>query len=380
VIGVPVARVFGIEIRVQLGWVFILALVGVLAVDQIQTASSGMDPTLAWLLGALVAAGFFISSAVHDLVHALVARRRGIAVPSIAVSFFGGATPLDPTARNAADDLAIAISGPLASLGIAGACGLLGAGAAVIGGDLTVVATIFAAMLILNLLLGGINLVPAYPLDGGRVVRALAWRRTGSERSGWRAASSSGRASGFVAIGIGLVLIIAGAATNGAMIALSGWFLVLSARSVRDRVRVDELIGGLHVRDAMEEASTSVHGTLTIDTFAGQLLDGDSPMVAVPVVENDALVGLVGVRQVRAIRRDRWSTTRVADVMVRPPRLVLLSPDDDLASIVGTLARNNLDALPVVDGAGRLLGLLTRPGIGKLASSRVPSEGPDRPS
>lgn len=378
VIGVPVARVFGIEIRVQLGWVIVLALVGVLAVDQIQTASKGIEPAVAWILGALVAAGFFLSSAAHDLVHALVARRRGLSVPAIAVSFFGGATPLDPAARNPGDDLAIAISGPLASIGIAGLCGLLGFGAAAIGGDLTIVATIFAALLVLNLLLGGVNLVPAYPLDGGRVVRDLAWRRSGSERSGWRVAALSGRASGMAAIGVGLVVMAAGATTNGAMIALSGWFLVLSARSVRDRVRIDELIGGLHVRDAMEEAPAAVHRTLSIDTFAQQLLGGDSPMVAVPVVEDDAVVGLVGVRQVRAIRPGRWPSTRVADVMVTPPRLVLLSPDDDLPSIVPTLARNNLDGLPVVDAAGKLIGLLTRPGIGKLVSSRVANEDAER--
>jgi Zn-dependent protease/predicted transcriptional regulator len=381
-IGIPVARVFGIEIRVQLGWVIVLALIGVLAFDQIQSSSLGIEPALAWGLGALVAAGFFLSSAAHDLVHALVARRRGVAVPSIAVSFFGGATPLDPMASNARDDLAIALSGPLASLGIAGAFGLLGAGTAAAGAaagrDLTVATTILAALLVLNLLLGGINLVPAYPLDGGRVIRAIAWIRTGSERRGWQAASQSGRLTGLLAVGIGLLLVVGGNTTNGAMVALSGWFLILSARSIRDRVRIDELLGGLVVRDAMEEAPATVNRTLSIDTFAEQLLGGETSTVAVPVVEGDAVVGLVGVRQVRGIRREKWSTTRVADVMVTPPRLVLLSPDDDLAPVLGTLARGNLDGLPVVDADGRLVGLLTRPAIGRLAGTRMGLPGADR--
>lgn len=379
-IGVPVARVLGIEIRVQLGWVFVLALIGVLAVDEIQAVATDIEPALAWVLGGVVAAGFFLSSAIHDLVHAVVARRRGIAVPAIAVSFFGGATPLDPTAPSARDDLAIALAGPLASLGVAGACAILGAGAAAVGGDGRLVATILAALLVLNLLLGGVNLVPAYPLDGGRVIRALAWARSGSERTGWRTAATSGRVSGLVAVGLGFVLIALGGTWNGAMLALAGWFLILSARTIGDRVRVDELIGGLTVGDAMEPATVTVHRSLTLDTFAGQLLDGTSPMVAVPVVEGDVVVGLVGIRQVRGMRQDRWPTTRVEDVMVQPPRLVLLKPEDELATSVAAIGRAVVDGLPVVDSGGRLVGLLTRTGLrsvvaGRLGRAETPGRG-----
>ncbi|HYL40896.1 MAG TPA: site-2 protease family protein, partial [Candidatus Binatus sp.] len=356
-IGVPVARILGIEIRVQLGWVFVLALIGALAVDQIQSSSVGMEPAVAWLLGGLVAAGFFLSSAIHDLVHAVVARSRGMDVSAVVVSFFGGSTPLDPIAHSARDDLAIAISGPLASLAVAAACGLVGLGAAALGGDVNVV-TILAALVVLNLLLGGVNLVPAYPLDGGRVVRALAWSRSGSERTGWRAAAMSGRLIGLVAIGLGLVAMALGGLWNGAMVSLSGWFLVLSARSIGDFVRVDDLIGGVTVRDAMEPAAVTVHRTLSLDTFAGQLVDGTAAALAVPVVDGDAVVGLVGVRQVRGVRRNRWPTTRVEDVMVRPPRLVLLKPEDDLAPSVAAMSRGLVDGLPVVAPDGHLVGLL----------------------
>ena len=368
-IGVPVARVFGIEIRVQLGWVFVLALIGALAVDQIQTASAGIEPVVAWLLGGLVAAGFFVSSTIHDLVHALVARSRGLAVQAIAISFFGGSTPLDPTAPSARDDLVIALSGPLASLLVAGACGVLGIAAAAAGGGETLI-TVIAAMLVLNLLLGGVNLVPAYPLDGGRVVRAIAWARSGSERTGWRAAAMSGRVTGLVAIGFGFVAIAFGGIWNGGMIALSGWFLVLSSRSIADLVRVDDLIGGLTVSDAMEPATVTVQRSLTLDTFAGQLLDGSAPTLAVPVVEGDGVVGLVGLRQVRGVRRDRWPTTHVEDVMVRPPRLRFLKPDDVLAPSVAAMGRAMVDGLPVVGPDGQLAGVVTRAGVRALAAKR----------
>ena len=376
-IGVPIARIFGIEIRVQLAWILVLALIAALAADEIQQAAPLLDIAVVWGLAAVVAAGFFISSAIHDLVHAIVARSRGVAVPSIAVSFFGGSTPLDPTAPNARDDLAIAAAGPLASLGIAGAFGLLAAGASGIGADFADLSTTLAALLVLNLLLGAVNLVPAYPLDGGRIIRAVFWRRTGSERLGWRAAATSGRLSGLLAVGFGLYVLLLGNTTNGAMIALSGWFLILSARTIRDRVRVEELIGGLHVRDAMEDASVTVHPALTVDTFASQLLEGESPTTAVTVTDGDAVVGIVGVRQVRGLRRDKWATTRVEGLMVKPPRMTVLSPDDDLPTAVASLTGANLDGLPVVED-GALVGVLTRPGIGRVVAARMPRAGPGR--
>ena len=370
-IGVPVARIFGIEIRVQVAWILPLALVSALAVDEIQTTQPNLEPLTAWGLGLLVAAAFFVSSVIHDLVHAVVARQRGVPVQAIAVSFFGGSTPLDPTAPNAADDLAIAASAPLASLAIAGASGVLALLTGALSGDLGFLAVPLTAMLVLNALLGGINLVPAYPLDGGRIIRALAWRRTGSEQKGWRAAAMSGRVSGVLAVAIGVLVLLAGSTTNGAMIALSGWFLILSARTIRDRVRVEELIGDAFVRDAMQPASVTVHANLTLDTFAAQLLDGESGTTAVPVTDGDDVVGVIGIRQVNRIRRDRWPQTRVADAMVTPPRMVLLKPEDPLPGAVAELQRANLDGLPVLED-GKLSGLMTRVSVGKLVSQRLP--------
>jgi len=370
-IGVPVARILGIEIRVQLAWILPLALVAALAVDEIQTTQPNLEPLTAWGLGLMVAAAFFVSSLIHDLVHAVVARSRGIQVSAIAVSFFGGSTPLDPTAPEPSDDLAIAASGPLASLAIAGASGLLAIVSGAFGGDLGYLTIPLAALLVLNALLGGINLVPAYPLDGGRIIRAIAWRRTGSEQSGWRAAALSGRISGVLAVVVGILVLLTASTTNGAMIALSGWFLILSARTIRDRLRVEELIGDAFVRDAMEPASVTVHPGLTLDTFAAQLLNGESGTAAVPVTEGDDVVGVIGVRQVNRVRRDRWPQTRVADAMVAPPRLVVVGPDDPLPAAVAALQRGNLDGLPVLED-GKLVGMMTRSAVGKLVSERLP--------
>ena len=375
--GIPIARIFGIEIRVQLGWVIVLALIGVIAVGQLSAVDPELETVASWILGGLVALGFFVSSVSHDLAHALVARRRGVDVKTIGVAFFGGSTPFDPTSPNPGDDAAIALSGPLTSIGIAGL--LFAASVAVVSVEraFNAAAGVLSVLVLLNLLLGLVNLVPAYPLDGGRIVRDLAWRRSGSERTGWRVASASGRFTGLVVIAIGIYMLLPNGDITGAMVALTGWFLILSANAVRDRVKLDDLVGGRVVREAMEAEPVTVHPGLTVDTFASQLLDGSSPMTAVPVVQDDEVIGLVGLGQVRRLRAGAWASTRVEDVMVRPPRLTFLSPDDSVKSGLERIQRAGLDGLPVLE-EGRLVGVLTRRGVATFVQGRTgANRGPE---
>ena len=369
-IGVPIARLFGIEIRVQLGWIIVLALIAVLAVNELETVEPTLGDAGRWLVAGLVALGFFGSAVIHDLAHALVARRRGVEVPAIAVSFFGGSTPLDPSAPVARDELAAAVAGPAASIALAGVLGVVGLAAGSVGtAPLNLVAALMGVLVVLNLLLGGVNLVPAYPLDGGRIVRALIWLRTGSERSGWISAAATGRLAGILGVVVGLAVAILGPTTTGAMIALSGWFLFLSARTISDRLRVESMIGGLHVEDAMEQTPITVQPGLTVDTLAGQLLDGESTMTAVPVVENDRVVGMLGVREIRRLRPNKWATTRVEEVMVKPPRLPIVAGKDTLIAALERLQRAGLDGIPVLDGEA-LIGVLTRRSVGQLLHER----------
>jgi Zn-dependent protease/CBS domain-containing protein len=374
-IGVPVARILGIEVRLQLGWVLVVALVATLATVQVAEVDPSVEPVVQWLLGGVVAFGFFASALVHDMSHALVARRGGVEVKSIVVSFFGGATPFDPASPNPRDELAIAVAGPAASIG-------LGAGLAIVatalggGGEtvVLVVAQVLAVLAVLNLILGLVNVIPAYPLDGGRIVRAFAWRRSGVERDGWQAAAASGRLVASLVVVGGAAAILVGEVTNGAMIALSGWFLLLSSRAIRERVRANDLIGDLSVGDVMERDGPTVQPGLTVDIVATQLLDGDVPTSAIPVLSGDEVVGLLGVRQVRRLRSDARTTARVEDVMVKPPRLPILGPADRLVPAIERLQRAGLDGLPVVED-GRLVGVLTRSSIGVAVQARTRPPG-----
>jgi Zn-dependent protease/predicted transcriptional regulator len=359
VIGIPIARLFGIEIRVQLGWVVVLALIAVIAVGQLTAIDPQIEVATAWILGVVVALGFFASSVAHDLTHAIVARRRGVDVRAVVVTFFGGSTPLDPGSTDPGDDAAIAASGPIVSIVIGFVLLALAAWAFALGEGFDNATGVLSVLVFLNLVLGFVNLIPAYPLDGGRIVRDLVWRRSGSERSGYRAASRSGRITGFIVIGLGIAVLAVDPTFTGGMIALTGWFLILSSNAVRDRVKVDELVGGHTVGEVMEPAPVTVTPNLTIDTFAAQLLDGESPMTSVPVVDDDQVVGILGVSQIRSIPQRRWASTRVEEAMVKPPKLAFLAREDPLKEALEQLQRNGLDGLPVMED-GRLVGVLTR--------------------
>jgi Zn-dependent protease/CBS domain-containing protein len=358
-IGIPIARVLGIEIRVQLGWVVVLALIAVIAVGQLTAIDPAIEAATSWILGGVVALGFFVSSIAHDLAHAIVARRRGVDVRAVVVTFFGGSTPLDPGSADPGDDAAIAASGPLVSITIGLVLLALSAWAFALGDAFSSLTGVLSVLVFLNLVLGFVNLIPAYPLDGGRIVRDLVWRRSGSERSGYQAASRSGRITGFLVIALGLVVLAVDPTFTGAMIAVTGWFLIMSANAVRDRVKVDELVGGHTVGEAMEPDPVTVTPSLTIDTFAAQLLDGESPMTAVPVIEDDQVVGILGVAQVRRIPQARWAGTRVEDAMIKPPKLTFLSREDQLKDALEQIQRQGLDGLPVTE-EGKLVGVLTR--------------------
>jgi len=369
--GVPIARIGGIEIRVQLGWILVVALVAALAVGQIAGAVPDLAVPVQWILGGLVGIAFFLSAMLHDLAHAMVARRRGVDVRSVAISFFGGTAPTDPKSDIAGDELAIAVSGPVVSIVIGLALGGLALGIGGLASDLgRALGEIVAVVAVLNLLIGLVNVVPAYPMDGGRIVRALAWRQSRSVDRGWTTAAITGRLSGLLVIAIGAVVFAVGEITNGAMVALSGWFLVLSSRAIRERMKVDALIGGVTIGEAMERDPATVHPGLSVDAIASQLLDPESDTTAVPVVENGAVVGVVGVREIRRLRRGAWPTSRVADIMVKPPRLAVLEPDQELVEGVDRLQSSGLDGMPVVDD-GRLVGILTRKAIGEAVRDKT---------
>jgi CBS domain-containing protein len=226
---------------------------------------------------------------------------------------------------------------------------------------LNVVAGSALVLSVLNLVLAGANLVPAFPLDGGRVVRAAVWARTGDERRGSTAAALSGRIVSWVIVAIGILVALVGDSVDGLMIALSGWFLGTASRGIQRRLAVQDLLKDVRVGDVMDRTTSSITPNLTVDTFGDRLLETEASS-ALPVVRDEAIVGVVTASQVRKLRRRSWPTTRAEDLMLAPPALPLLRVGDTLWSALDGLRRTGLDGLPVVEGAG-VLGVITRRAI-----------------
>jgi Zn-dependent protease/predicted transcriptional regulator len=360
--GIPIARLFGFEIRLHPSWVVIVAVITVLVVGQMDASVPAMPVPVRWVTGVVVAAAFLVSVLAHELGHGIAARRRGVEVGPITLYFFGGSASFQVEADRPRDEVVVALAGPAVSLAIGFALavvGIAGSGTGVPAIEVTAgIAIVLAA---LNLVLGGINLVPAYPLDGGRVVRGVVWARTGDERRGARAAAVSGRTVSWMVIGFGAVVAIAGDMIDGVMVALSGWLLATASRGIERRAAVQDLLKDVRVGDVMDRTVSSIPPNLTVDTFGDRLLGTDETS-ALPVVHDDVIVGVVSASQVRKLRRGSWPTTRAEDLMVAPPALPLMRVGDTLWSALDGLRRTGLDGLPVVEGGG-LLGVITRRGI-----------------
>ncbi len=374
--GLPIARVFGIEVRVHLSWVLILAVVTLAVGDWTASLHPGWPPALAWTIGGIAAVLLFGSVLAHELAHSLAARRRGLPQTAVTLLFFGGMSSLEQESGRPGDEAAIAGAGPLASLLLAAVFLSVGPLASDAGPVGEVVGQLAVITGVLNLLLGIVNLVPAFPLDGGRLLRAAIWRYTRDERRANRVAATAGRVLGLGLVAAGVWIALAGDTWNGIMLGASGWLLSNASRAMDRRALAEEVLAGIRVDEVMERDLPAISPQLTLDTFAAQFLSGGQ-LQALPVMRDDAFVGMIGASQLKRVGRRSWPTTRVMDLMVAPPDLPTLAATEPLWPAVERLRLSALDGLPVLDGAA-FLGILTRRAVVGAIQARVAQRGGDR--
>jgi Zn-dependent protease/CBS domain-containing protein len=359
--GVPIARIWGIEIRVSLAWTMLIALITVIGAQQATIGAPDLNPVVQWLIGVAVALLFFASVIGHELAHAVVGRRRGVPATSIVLGFIGGLAPLGIQAARPRDELVIAVAGPAVSLVIgvvllmAGMLvGTIVPSTAPVSGGVVVVA-------VLNLILALLSLLPAMPLDGGRAVRALAWARSGDRDRASRTTTRVGRMVGWTILGVGIALVFGNFVTEGLIAIALGWLFNTGSRTLERRLALEQLLRGVSVSEAMERDVPFVGPSLTIDTFANRF-EGPDAVAAMPVVDEDQVVGVLGRRRLVRLGRRRFGRTRVDQVMATPPQVPFLAPDDALWEAVEIMNAGALDGLAVADG-GHLAGLVTRDGL-----------------
>ena len=370
--GVPIARLFGIEIRVSLTWAVLVAIVTILGAQQAAFTAPGLPVAGQWLIGVAIAFGFLVSVIAHELAHALVGRRYGVDQRSITLGFVGGLAPLTIQAPNARAELAIALAGPVLSL-IAGAV-LVGGGvlAGILAPGVGALASSLIVLGALNVILGVISLLPGMPLDGGRVIRALAWARTGDRDRASAVTARVGRLLGFAVMGVGIAMALADLTTEGLLVVALGWLLTTGARTLDRRLALERLLRGVTVREAMQADPPFVGPNLTVDTFASRY-EGPEGVSAMPVVDEDRVLGIVSRRRLQRLGRRRFGSTRAADVMAAPPQAPVLSPDDPLWDALDMMNTGGIDGLAVA-AEGRLAGMLTRDSVSAAVRERAAAE------
>jgi Zn-dependent protease/CBS domain-containing protein len=302
---------------------------------------------------ALVATAFFFGSLLlHELGHALQARREGIEIEGITLWLFGGVARFKGMFPSAGAELRVAIAGPVVSLAL-GVLFLLGA--------FTPVPAAADGVLFwlgyINLTLLVFNLLPALPLDGGRVLRALLWQAKGDLAWATRLAADVGRAFAYLFIVGGVLMLIFQGSFSGAWLAFVGWFLLVAASAEARYVHAQQALGGLRVRDLMTADPVTVAPELTLGEFMDEVVWGKRH-TTYPVVENGGALGLLPFRRVAEIPRGQWDTRRVRDAMLERGQVPVLDPDRPAIDALGELGASGASRALVLDD-GRLVGVLS---------------------
>ena len=350
-----VGRIAGIEVRIDRSWVVIALLITYsmylrLAILYPQLSGGG-----ALALAILSAVLFFGSVLVHELAHALVAQARGIRVQDITLFLFGGATRARVESRGPGDEFLIALVGPLTSGLLAGLFGAVaGLGHEVLSRPL---AGTFGYLAWVNLVLAAFNLVPGFPLDGGRLLRAGLWKTTGSLGRATRIASAAGQGVGWLLVAGGVAWLLAGDLAGGIWFAFIGWFLVQAARSSYQELQLQQLLRGVEAEEVMAADLRRIPPELSLQDAVDDYFMRYAHS-AFPVEEQGRTIGLLTLRGVRRVPREQWPTRRVRDHMVPLGDQVVVAPEARMDDVVGKLQDGEAGRVLVVQG-GEVVGIIT---------------------
>lgn len=342
-------------VKVGLNWSVLLLLallMWTLATGIFPETNPGLSDNAHFGMAVVAALAFFASILLHELGHAVQARRDGMEIDGITLWLFGGVARFAGMFPSPGAEFRIAVAGPLVSLALGGGF----VGIALIPGLPEPVNAVCAWLGFINLLLLAFNLLPALPLDGGRMLRAGLWRWKGDLRAATRLAATGGRFISFGLIGLGIAMFILQGTFSGLWFAVIGWFLLqASAAEARAIMRPDPL-AGLRVSDLMVTDPVTTTPDETLDRFADRT--AWEHHTAYPVVDGGRAVGILPYRCLADVPRAEWPARRVGDCMVARASLPTLSADDDLGSAVVALRGSGLGRALVLDGE-RLVGLLS---------------------
>ena len=368
---IPLVRIFGIRIGVDPSWFLALFLFIWWLSDYYESALPRSDGSAAFALAVASALLFFVSILLHELGHAVVAMRNGIGIAGIDLWLFGGVAKMSRDTQSPGVEFRVAAAGPLVTLLIAIGCagiGILAAGGAsdywnAVAFDAEGSAGGFVAMMSylasINIVLLLFNLIPAFPLDGGRIARAIVWRLTGDRTRATNTAAMLGRGFSYVLIGVGVFWALQIDLIGGLWFVFIGMFLGQAARSATYQTAVLSRIEGVTVSDVMDAEPVAIPGEMTIgealhEYFLRYRYDW------FPVVDgNGRFVGIVDRERAERIPEERHSVFTVREILRADDESVRVASDEPLESLLGSPTLMSLGALMAVDREGRLLGVVT---------------------
>lgn len=368
---IKLGRIFGVAIGLHYSWIIIALLATLSLRSQFAVDHPNWETSTTWIVAIITGLLFFVSILLHELSHAAVAKLRGIPVRGITLFALGGVAQIEKDAADAKSEFWMGIVGPITSVVIGIVCLVL---ALLLGGNLSgefnsPPAAMFMWLGYINIALGIFNMIPGFPLDGGRVLRAVVWWITGDANRSTRIASRVGQvvAVGFILLGI--VQFFSGAGFGGLWIAFIGWFLLDAARASGAQVEITERLTGVRVGDVMAQNFETVDANANLQTFVQEHLLPTGQRCFV-VVQQGMPVGIITPHEVKTVDRARWPYTTVGDVMRPLETLRTVSAERPLAEALEMMGREDVNQMPVVQ-QGKLAGIISRGHIVRVLQTRA---------
>jgi Zn-dependent protease/CBS domain-containing protein len=352
-----IARLFGIDIKLHFTWLFIFVLLTWLLAESIlpEWTEGAWETNVYWIVGVIGSILLFASVLVHELSHSLLAISRGYKVSGITLFFLGGVSEIEEEAVKASEEFWIAVVGPLSSIVLSGMFyGLF----ILTTGANPQVEVLFQYLAFINLALAIFNLVPAFPLDGGRVLKAVIWQITGNLSRANSIATTAGSMLGFALIGAGVLLVLFTGNFGFLWWVLIGWFIQTAASSTRQHYQVRSSLTGRTVRDAMQPEVPRVEPGITVQELQDEYVTREFQRVYL-VSLGDNFQGLVSVSDIKQVPPEERPQKFVTEIMTQAPNVITVSPSDPLDKALEHLRGRDVNQLVVVED-GRPVGLLNR--------------------
>ncbi|HYU75585.1 MAG TPA: site-2 protease family protein [Ktedonobacteraceae bacterium] len=364
-------KIAGIDIYAHLSWFIILVLLTwSLASDWFAQLFPGWATTTYWITAFISALLLFACVLVHELTHALVSQAHGLTVKNITLFIFGGVANIEEEVKRPGIEFQIAAVGPIASLLLAAVTFLL---ALPLRGSNSSAEAILDYLAVSNLVLGVFNLIPGFPLDGGRVLRSIIWKVTGNLQKSTRIASYVGQASAYVFILLGIIEFFTGNFFNGLWTVFVGWFLLNASQTANTQVELQSTLQGVSVGQVMNPRPVTVPGNISLQRLMDEYFL-PLGLHSAPVTQGDYLSGLITFTDIAGVARERWSYIPVGHVMRLLEQVYTTTPEQPLQDVLKMMGTQDINQVPVIQD-GRLVGLLSRESIIRYLQVRQSLKG-----